>query len=114
MQKLLLILFVFVTQALWAGDPIQTLAPGQAERAAVSRVEPAYPPTAKSMKLNGTAVVEVTIAPDGTVKAAKGISGHALFVASSLSAVRKWKFRPFQLNGEAIAAIGTIEFKFAL
>lgn len=74
-----------------------TLAPaafGQdaAERKVKSRVEPAYPEVAKSMRLAGAVKLLVTISPAGEVKSTKVVGGNPVFVESALAVIRKWRF----------------------
>jgi TonB family protein len=46
------------------------------------------------MHVSGTVVVQLTIAPDGSVTDAKVESGHALLGAAATDAVKHWKFEP--------------------
>ena len=57
-------------------------------------VAPAYPELAKQMGVSGTVKVQVTVAPNGTVKAAKALGGHPLLIDSAVQAVKKWKYEP--------------------
>jgi len=67
---------------------------------------PEYSELAKKLKLRGVARVQVTIAPDGTVKEIKELGGNPLLLASLSSAVKKWKY-------EAADKTSTLEVKFA-
>ncbi len=58
------------------------------------RVAPTYPELAKRMHISGTVRVSVTVAPDGTVSAAKTISGNHMLAGAAEDAVHKWKFVP--------------------
>lgn len=76
-----------------------TLAPaafGQeaTERKVKTRVDPAYPEVAKSMRLAGTVKIQVTVTPAGVVRTTKVIGGNPLFVESALAALGKWRFEP--------------------
>ena len=59
-----------------------------------TKVAPAYPELAKQMGVSGTVKVQVTVAPNGTVKAAKALGGHPLLIDSAVQAVKKWKYEP--------------------
>jgi TonB family protein len=87
---------------------------GVLQGSAIRRVEPTYPPTALAAKVSGTVVVEVTLAEDGKVIAARAISGHPLLKDAAVNAARGWEFTPTQLNGEPVKVIGTIAFNFHL
>ena len=71
------------------------------EAAAIKRVQPAYPPLAAAIQVNGSVVVEVTIDEEGNVIAARAVSGHALLTNAALAAAREWKFTPSTVEGRA-------------
>ena len=60
----------------------------------VKKVQPVYPELARRMKIHGVVKIEVTVAPNGTVKETKVIGGHPLLVEASVDAVRRWKYAP--------------------
>jgi TonB family protein len=72
-----------------------------------SKVQPTYPELARRMSLGGAVKIEVTVAPNGTVKNARVLGGHPLLASAALEAARKWRFEP--APGEST---GVIEFKF--
>ncbi len=59
-----------------------------------SRVSPVYPELAKQMNVSGAVKVQLTIAPDGTVKSAKALGGHPVLINSAIDAVKRWKYEP--------------------
>lgn len=63
-------------------------------RAIVSKVAPVYPELARRMHVGGVVVVQLTVAPDGSVSDAKVESGHALLGNAAQDAVRRWRFEP--------------------
>jgi TonB family protein len=63
-------------------------------RAIVSKVAPTYPELAKRMHVSGVVVVQLTVAPDGSVSDSKVESGHALLGSAAQDAVRRWRFEP--------------------
>jgi len=56
-------------------------------------VAPAYPVAAWLARIQGTAVTEVTIKPDGTVDSVKFISAHPIFRESVETALKQWSFQ---------------------
>jgi len=76
-------------------------------RRAKSKVQPAYPELATKMHISGTVKIEVTVAPNGTVKEARIIGGHPVLAGAALDAAKKWRFEP--APGEST---GIIDFKF--
>jgi TonB family protein len=55
---------------------------------------PEYPELAKRMHIRGIARVELTIAPDGTVKNVKELGGNPVLVDALKRATTKWKYEP--------------------
>jgi TonB family protein len=88
------------------------LAPGQTQELAVHKVTPRYPAAAAQLKITGLAVVEVVISPEGTPVAVKPISGSPLLTGAAVEAVKQWRFRPVMANGQAVKAVGTLQFNF--
>lgn len=65
-------------------------------------VQPEYPDLAKRNNISGTARVQATIAPDGTVKEVKGLGGNPVLLQAATEAVKKWKYEPAQNESIAI------------
>jgi len=65
-------------------------------------VVPTYPKEAIEMRLQGTAVVGVTVGKNGEVVDIKQISAHPLIARAAVDAIRQWRFEPYKLNGEPI------------
>lgn len=66
----------------------------EAERKVKTKVSPMYPELARKMNVSGTVKVQVTIAPNGSVKSAKALGGHPLLIDPAVDAVKKWKYEP--------------------
>ena len=80
----------------------------------VHRVEPAYPPLARTARIQGSVVLEAVISKDGTMKDLRLISGHPLLVQSAIQAVSQWRYKPYILNGDAIEVETQITVNFLL
>jgi TonB family protein len=76
-------------------------------RRAKTRVQPTYPELAHKMNISGTVKIEVTVAPNGSVKEAHVVGGHPVLATAALDAAKKWRFEP--ASGEST---GIIDFKF--
>lgn len=76
-------------------------------RRAKTKVQPAYPDLARKMNIVGTVKVQVTVAPNGTVKDAKVVGGHPVLAGAALEAIRKWRFEPAPTENT-----GIVDFKF--
>ncbi|HEY9232120.1 MAG TPA: TonB family protein [Blastocatellia bacterium] len=87
---------------------------GVLQGSATRRVEPVYPPLAKTARVGGPVVVEITVDETGKVIAARTISGHPLLKSAAEAAARGWEFTPTALQGTPVKVIGTITFNFHL
>ncbi|HTT25021.1 MAG TPA: energy transducer TonB [Candidatus Binatia bacterium] len=85
----------------------QTSQSDEINRRAKTRVQPVFPELARKMSIGGTVKVEVTVAPNGTVKEARIVGGHPVLANAALDAAKKWRFEP-----AAAESTGVIEFKF--
>ena len=56
------------------------------------RVVPEYPTLARQMNITGKVKIEVTVAPDGHVKATRSVGGSPLLLDAATRAVKSWKF----------------------
>ena len=79
----------------------------------LSKVQPDYPVAAKLLNRQGTLVVKATIAKDGSVREVRVVSGDAIFADAAAKAVKKWRYRPYYLNGQAIEAETFITINFS-
>jgi TonB family protein len=76
-------------------------------RRAKTKVQPSYPELAHKMNSSGVVKIEVTVAPNGTVKEARVVGGHPVLAQSALDAAKRWRFEP-----AASDSTGIIDFKF--
>jgi len=81
---------------------------------AKERPLPPYPVVAKAAHAEGTVIVEVLVSTSGDVICARSLSGHPLFRAASIAAVRKWKFEPVEVGGQSAKVVGTVAINFKL
>lgn len=81
---------------------------------AAKQSPPVYPAAARSMRATGVVKVEVTVDEEGNVAEVQKASGHALLQSSAKDAIRKWKFRPFVVDGHPVRATGFVNFNFSL
>ena len=86
--------------------------PQEAMKAAVQKPQPEYTQIARQMKVSGRVEVEASITTGGSVDSVRVISGNPLLTAPTVSAVKKWKFTPFQENGAPAKALAVLAFDF--
>jgi protein TonB len=77
-------------------------------------IVPTYPPLAKSARIEGVVHLSATIAPDGSVKELRVLSGQPLLVGAAVDAVKQWTYQPTFLNGKPVEVLTEIDVKFAL
>ncbi|HJQ71533.1 MAG TPA: TonB family protein [Blastocatellia bacterium] len=80
------------------------------QNTAVMRPRPIYPKEASKVK--GAVTVEVTIDEDGSVIAARPISGPEPLRAAALAAARRWKWVPERVDQNRARVVGTITLNF--
>lgn len=78
----------------------------------LTRLVPTYPKEATEMRLQGTAVVGVTIGKNGEVVDVKQIAAHPLIARAAVDAIRQWRFEAFKLNGEPIDVFAKVAVLF--
>ncbi len=71
----------------------------------ISRPDPMVP---VGLRVSGQVVMRVLIGKDGTVERAYAISGPALLRPAHLDAVKKWVYRPYLVDGEAVSVDTTV------
>jgi len=81
---------------------------------AIYRKTPDYPGIARTIRIEGSVVVEVVISPEGFVESARAISGHPLLAPTALAAAREWRFQPTYLGDVPVRVAGAITFVFKL
>jgi len=96
--------------ALPAIEPVSV--PELTERALVVEQPPlAYPTNAAGKQ--GTVTLEVLIGRDGTVEDAKFVQGSLMFARAAIEGVKRWKFKPYTLNGRPVSTQTSLTLKFA-
>ena len=88
---------------------------GNAQAAAlVRKVDPVYPPIAKTAHISGTVILHAVIAKDGSVGNLQYVSGPPLLMKAAMDAVRQWRYQPTLVNGDPVEVDTTISVVFAL
>jgi len=80
----------------------------------ISQTKPTYPPLARQARIQGTVVLHAIINKEGQVAQLEVISGHPLLVQSAIEAVKQWRYKPTQLNGEPVEVDTTIQVTFTM
>lgn len=80
----------------------------------IRRVEPVYPPLARSARIEGPVVLAAVISKAGTIENLTLLSGHPMLVRAAIDAVSQWRYRPYILNGDVIEVDTQITVNFVL
>ena len=73
---------------------------------------PEYPLQARLNGTNGRVVLSAIITQEGRVDSLSVISGPEVLRDASLEAVRKWRYKPYLLNGKPTSVQTTITVNF--
>lgn len=113
----LMIASCIVLQAALPGLRAQTEPASPDFGAAILRdwVQPAYPPAARSARLEGKVQLEFVVETDGTVSRESVVnSTDERFNDAALTAVRQWKFKPAVENGTPAVSAMQVNVVFQL
>jgi periplasmic protein TonB len=80
----------------------------------VHKVLPAYPPLARSARIQGQVILQATISAQGTIENLRVLYGHPMLVPAAIEAVRQWRYRPYILNHEPVEVETQITVNFSL
>ena len=80
----------------------------------VYKPQPAYPPSARSMRIQGPVVLRAIISKSGAIENLQVLSGHPLLVKAAIEAVSQWRYRPYVLNGEPVEVETRVIVNFTL
>jgi TonB family protein len=74
---------------------------------------PAYPAAASAEHVQGEVKLSADVDREGKVQSVRVISGPPLLRDAALSAVGRWRYRPYQSAGRAVpmAAIEVLDFE---
>lgn len=96
------------------GESGLRVSPETMEKRLVTKAAPVYPEAARTAGTAGLVVLDAVIAPDGSVKRLRPVSGPDLLVQSATEAVQSWKFEPYLSRGKAVEVETTIAVEFRL
>jgi periplasmic protein TonB len=80
----------------------------------IHKVQPNYPPLARTARVQGSVVLAAVIGKDGTIQNLHVISGHPLLTQAALDAVKQWRYKPYILNGDPVEVDTQVTVNFTL
>lgn len=90
-------------------DPVR-LRGDELVKSALVRVDPKFPTDVELRSLDGRIIVELVVDESGSVDSVRPINGNSLCIGPAIEAARQWKFRPAQVDGKPVKAVGTLTF----
>ncbi len=95
--------------------PVHKVGGGVSAPSLIHKVEPQYTEEARHANVEGTIVLDVVVAADGTPRDLKIVrSLRPDLDQKAMEAVRQWRFQPGQKEGKPVAVAARIEVNFRL
>jgi TonB family protein len=105
-----LIVLLLITRVGLAADSPKRIEQKVADQNLINKVEPTVPPLAKTLEIGGTVELDIIISPEGKVSSVTVLSGHPMLAPAFVDAVKKWEYKPFTQDGQAIAVVTKVEW----
>ncbi len=80
----------------------------------IASSDPLYPAVARAQNVEGVVSMDAFVDAAGNVTEVKAISGPILLRQAAIDALRKWKYQPARLDGQATAVHTNVNIRFAL
>jgi TonB family protein len=90
------------------------VAPGVTTGLLINKVAPRYPDDAKQARVQGQVVLQALIDKNGDIQSLTLVSGHPMLAPAAIEAVKKWKYKPYLLEGRPVSVETQIIVNFAL
>jgi TonB family protein len=103
-----------IYSTLSSGAEPQMISPEMLRGAAIVRVPPRYPASAKKNRVQGNVEVRLTIDESGIVTEAVAVSGPSELRSEAEETARHWRFKPAMINGRPEKVWGILTFRFRL
>jgi TonB family protein len=84
------------------------------QRLLIHKVDVKYPGIARAARIYGTVILQAAITKNGEISDVRPLCGPKILQEACIKAVRKWKYRPYLLNGEPVELETTITSVFSL
>lgn len=78
----------------------------------VHRVDPVYPDAARQQNLQGIVALDIVVSREGNVMSMRPLNGPDVLSTAAMDALRWWKFSPYRVNGQPVAAETTMAVEF--
>jgi TonB family protein len=64
------------------------------------KVAPVYPPLARQARIQGTVILRIIVNKLGEVRDTQLVTGHPMLAPAAVEAVKKWRYVPYESDGE--------------
>ena len=110
--RLVLCCSAIIAGCVFAQEGIRKVTRVEAMAAAISKVQPEYPPMARQLNLEGIVELEALVTETGAVEKVNIVSGNPVLTRGSADALKRWKFAPFTTNGKVVKVLAPVTFNF--
>ena len=90
------------------------LKPELAENLLDQRIEPEYPDAARRAHIQGSVTLETLISASGRVQQVTPVSGNPQLADAAVTAVRRWRYKPFTVDGRQVPIRTQVTVTFML
>jgi TonB family protein len=90
------------------------LKPELAENLLDQRIEPEYPDAARRAHIQGSVTLETLITASGRVQQVTPVSGNPQLADAAVTAVRRWRYKPFTVDGRQVPIRTQVTVTFML
>jgi len=80
----------------------------------IKKIAPAYPASALRLRIEGTVQLLATVSKTGEITEVKVLSGDPQLTHAATDAVKRWKYKPYLLDGEPIEIQTPVTINFTL
>jgi len=101
------------TSAAQAESPVPVTAEDMHDRL-VYKVAPVYPPLARQARIQGTVILRIIINKLGEVRDTQLVNGHPMLAPAAVEAVKKWRYIPYESDGETVEIQTDVQIIFRL
>jgi len=91
-----------------------TVSQGVSQGLLVKAVQPVYPVTALRLRIEGAVQLMATVSKNGDIAVVKIVSGDPQLARAAVDAVKRWKYKPYLLNGSPVEIQTQITVNFKL
>ncbi len=96
-----------------AKGPVR-ISSGVMDGIAILKTVPVYPAIARAAGVQGVVMLQATVSKNGTIENLRVESGPVMLRQAAVDAVKRWRYKPFLLNGEPVEVETTVNVVFSL